>query len=101
MLAMDEFRDHLLDRIRNRLRSKNTDLVIIPSGMKSQLQPLDVSINKPFKHLVCKHYDACLNKDNHIMTPSSKIKRASASIKWSGHQKLGKKCLSVFFQNRF
>jgi hypothetical protein len=32
------------------------------------------------KHLVRKHYDACLNKDNHTMTPSDKIKRASASI---------------------
>jgi hypothetical protein len=48
--------------------------------MTSQLQPLDVSINKPFKHLVRKHYDAWLNKDNHILTLSGKIKRASASI---------------------
>jgi hypothetical protein len=39
-----------------------------------------VSFNKPFKHLVCKRYDAWLNKDNHIFTPRGKIKRASASI---------------------
>jgi hypothetical protein len=48
--------------------------------MTSQLQPLDVSVNKPFKHLIRKHYDAWLNKDNHTLTPSGKIKRASASI---------------------
>jgi hypothetical protein len=45
--------------------------------MASQLQPLDVSINKPFKHLVSKHCDAWLNKDNHILTLN---KSASVSI---------------------
>jgi hypothetical protein len=55
MLTLDAFRGHLSNRITNRLRNKNTDLVIIPSVMTSQLQPLDVSINKPFKHLVRKH----------------------------------------------
>jgi hypothetical protein len=48
--------------------------------MTSQLQPLDVSINKPLKHLLRKRHDAWLNKDSHILTPSGKIKRASASI---------------------
>jgi hypothetical protein len=48
--------------------------------MTSHLQPFDVSINKPFKHLVCKHYDAWLNKDDHILTPSGNIKRTSVSI---------------------
>jgi uncharacterized protein YbgA (DUF1722 family) len=73
MLAMDAFRGYLSNRIKNRLRNKKTDL-IIPSGMTSQVQPLDVSINKPFKHLVYKHYDAWLNKDNYIWTYSDKIK---------------------------
>jgi hypothetical protein len=54
--------------------------MVISCGMTSQLQPPDVSINKPFKHLVSKHHDAWLNKDNHILTPSGKIKRAAASI---------------------
>jgi hypothetical protein len=49
--------------------------------MTSHLQPLHVSINKPFKHLVCKHYDAWLNKDNQsYIAPSGKIKRSSAPI---------------------
>jgi hypothetical protein len=48
--------------------------------MTSKLQPPNVSINKPFKHLVHKRYDDWLNKDNHIMTPSGKIRIASAPI---------------------
>jgi hypothetical protein len=51
--------------------------------MTSQLQPLDVSIKKPFKLLVCKHYDVWLNKDSHIFTPSAKIKK-NISISNSG-----------------
>jgi hypothetical protein len=53
--------------------------MIIPSGMISQLQPLDGSVNEPFKHC-----DAWLNKDNHISTPSSKLKRALGSriVEW-------------------
>jgi hypothetical protein len=80
MLAIGAFHSHLSHRIRNRSRNKNADSVIIPSDMTSQLQPHDASINKPFKHLVCKHYDHWLNKDNHILTSSGKIKRTSASI---------------------
>jgi hypothetical protein len=46
MLAMDVFHGNFCDRLRNRLRNNNTDLVIIPNGMTSQLQPFDMSINK-------------------------------------------------------
>jgi hypothetical protein len=35
MLAMDAFHGHLSNRIKKRLRNKNTDLVIIPSAMTS------------------------------------------------------------------
>jgi hypothetical protein len=78
---MDALHGHLSNNIRNRLRNKNITLIIIPSGMTSQLQPLDMSINTPCKHLVCKHYDAWLNKDNHISTHGDKIEGAKASIK--------------------
>jgi hypothetical protein len=57
MLAMDDTSEHISDRIRNRLRKRNADLVIIPNDVTYQLQPLYVSINKPFKHLVRKRYD--------------------------------------------
>jgi hypothetical protein len=81
MLVVDAMRGHLSDRIRYRLRNKSTDIVIIPSGMTSQSQPLNVSINKSFKQLVYKHNDVWLNKDNHTLTPNGKIKTASAPIK--------------------
>lgn len=49
MLVWDSFRAHLSKPVRSTLRSINTECVVIPGGMTSMLQPLDVSINKPFK----------------------------------------------------
>jgi hypothetical protein len=90
MLVMDAFHDHFSDRIVNRFWKKNTDLVIISSGIPSQLQSLGVSRNKPFKQLIHEHYDAWLNEDNHILTPSGKSKRSPASIIVEWLSKLGK-----------
>jgi hypothetical protein len=61
MFSMDVFHGHLSDGIKNRLRNKNTCLVIIVRDMTSQLQLLGVFINKSFKHLTW------LNKDNHTV----------------------------------
>lgn len=49
MLVWDSFRAHLSKPVCSTLRSINTECVVIPGGMTSMLQPLDVSINKPFK----------------------------------------------------
>jgi hypothetical protein len=80
MLAMAAFRGPLYNGIRNRLRNKNAALVIIPRAMTNQVQPLDMSITRSFKHLVRTHYSAWLNKYIHILTLSGKIKKASASV---------------------
>ena len=52
LLVLDAFCDHTVDNVKNRLVEKNTNIVIIPGGCTSKLQPLDVSINKSFKSKV-------------------------------------------------
>ena len=47
----DMFKTHLMDSIKKK-RDHNTDVAIIPGGLTSQLQSLDVSLNKPFKEKV-------------------------------------------------
>lgn len=49
LLVMDSFRCHIMDSVKKSLRKANVETAIIPGGCTSVLQPLDVSLNKPFK----------------------------------------------------
>lgn len=79
MLVLDAFRGHLSDEVKNAIREAKTDLVVIPGGMTSQLQPLDVCINKPFKDRVRREYEEWLAENNKALTPTGRVKRASIS----------------------
>jgi hypothetical protein len=49
LLVLDSFTAHKTVNVKNRFHEKNTNLAVIPGGLTSRLQPLDVSLNKPFK----------------------------------------------------
>lgn len=49
LLVLDSFSAHIVDSVKRRFREKNTDIAVIPGGLTSRLQPLDVSVNKSFK----------------------------------------------------
>ncbi|GFX66183.1 pogo transposable element with KRAB domain [Trichonephila clavipes] len=49
LLVWDMFRSHLTDNTKKLLTECNTDIVVIPGGLTSLVQPLDACINKPFK----------------------------------------------------
>ena len=57
MLVLEAFRGHLTAKVKRLVATLHTDLVIIPGGMTSQLQVLDVSVNKPFKDHMRKEYN--------------------------------------------
>ena len=52
MLVMDSFRAHLTDKVKKETRKATATQAIVPGGCTSVLQPLDVSVNKPFKSTV-------------------------------------------------
>jgi hypothetical protein len=56
LLAWDSFRGHLGDDTKRIFTEMKTDLAVIPGGLTSVLQPLDVSVNKQFKGNVRKQY---------------------------------------------
>ena len=68
MLVLDAFRGHLTEPIKSQVRAMNGDLVIIPGGMTSQLQVLDIVVNKPFKDNLRKKYTEWLLSGYHALT---------------------------------
>jgi len=52
LLILDSFRGHLVDSIKQKFYEKSTNIAVIPGGLTSKLQPLDVAINKSFKSKV-------------------------------------------------
>ncbi|KAG7154934.1 Pogo transposable element-like 32, partial [Homarus americanus] len=53
--------------------------LIIPGDLTSQLQLLDVSINKPFKNDMREQWNKWMTEGNHDMTPTGRMKRPSIS----------------------
>jgi putative intracellular protease/amidase len=76
MLVVDVFKGHLALEIKAAITgiSTNTDLVIIPGGITSQLQVLDVMVNKPFLDYLKKRYSEWLLTGDHALTPAGRIK---------------------------
>ena len=49
MMVYDSFRGHLEESVKVKFKQHNFHLAVIPAGLTSVCQPLDVVINKPFK----------------------------------------------------
>ncbi|EEC03653.1 POGO family transposable element, putative [Ixodes scapularis] len=80
MLVLDAFQCHLADSVKRLLRDSRTELIIIPEGMTSQLQPLDVCIIKPFKDHIRPLYREWMRSGEPEVTPDGRLKRASPAL---------------------
>ena len=80
MLCLDAFQGHLTDEIKNKIHRLKSELVVIPTGMTSVIQPLDVSVNKPFKAQLSEQYDRWISDHDQELTASGKTKRAPPHI---------------------
>jgi hypothetical protein len=61
------------------MHSVNADLVVIFRGIASQLQILDVIVNKFFKHHLKQLYSGVFMVKNDVLTPTGKIEKPSRS----------------------
>lgn len=80
LLVVDSFWGHLVEPVRAKLKELHTELAVIPGGLTSMLQPLDVSLNKPFKDNVRRLYAEWMAEGQHALTPSGKIRRPSVEL---------------------
>ena len=77
MLVLDAFKGHLTDSVKKQLRKMNTELVIL-NRMTSVLQPMDVSINRPFKDRLRQQYLTWISDPARELTETGKLKKRSS-----------------------
>ena len=56
IMVYDSFKGHLEESVKEKFREYGFNLAVIPGGLTSICQPLDVAINKPFKDNLCKEW---------------------------------------------
>ena len=82
LLFLDSFSAHLTDEVKDKFKTYNTTVVVIPGGCTSVLQPLDVSINKPVKAILRQSWEQYML--DQTITSSGKISPPSkqAIVNW-------------------
>ena len=76
MLVFYAFKRHLTPEIKATItvNSMSTDLVVIPGAVTSQLQVLDVMVDRSFKDHLKQLYSEWLVAGDHALTPAGRIK---------------------------
>ena len=80
LLVYDAFEAHVTDPVKAAFKRENTDLAVIPGGLTSLLQPLDVSLNKPFKDRVRKKWMQWMADGIHEFTATGRQKKPSEEL---------------------
>ena len=75
MHVSDAFRCHRIPCLKEIVAKCSTDLVIIPGGMTSQLQVMDVSCNRPFKQEMRKRWNEWIFYGVHSFTNSGNTRQ--------------------------
>ena len=76
----DMFEAHVTESMKTALTRENTNLAVIPGGLTLILQPLDVSLNKPFKDGVRKRWMEWMAEGIHEFTASGRQKKLSEEL---------------------
>jgi len=79
MMVYDSFRGHLEESVKKKFRERDIDLAVIPGGLTSICQPLDVAINKPFKDNLRKEWHLWMANGGAGETTAGNLRRARLS----------------------
>ena len=79
MMVYDSFRGHLEESVKTKFKQHNFHLAVIPAGLTSLCQPLDISINKPFKDNLRKEWHEWMVQGGAGVTAAGNLKRARIS----------------------
>ena len=77
LLVCDQFEAHVTKSTERLATNLKTNLIVIPGGLTNQLQPLDVSVNKPFKGFMHEEWEKWTEAPTLHVTPAGRVKRSS------------------------
>jgi len=75
----DQFKAHVTESIKRLATKLKTHLAVIPGGLTSQLQPLDISVNKPLKGFMHEEWVNWNEAPIHHVTQARRVKWLSIS----------------------
>ena len=76
IMVYDSFRGHLEESVQEKFNESNIDLAVIPGGLTSICQPLDVAINKLFKNNLCREWHVWMTNSGAEYTKAGNLWRA-------------------------
>lgn len=80
LLVWDMFKPHCSEVIKKHSQTSKTTLCVIPGGLTSILQPLDVSINKPFKVYMRKYWTEWIQSDLPTKTKGGNLRKPDITV---------------------
>ena len=80
----DQFKAHVTESTKRLATKLKTHLAVNPGGLTSQLQPLDVLVNKPLKGIMHEEWAKWTEAPTHHVTPAGRVKRPSILMFASG-----------------
>ncbi|KFD61376.1 hypothetical protein M514_24697 [Trichuris suis] len=80
LLVWDSFRSHVAEGIKSHLEECKIETAVIPDGLTSVLQPLDVCINKPFKDYMREEWKEWMENGQKSYTVSGRMRAPSLSL---------------------
>jgi hypothetical protein len=80
LLVMDSFEGHKTELVKESCRKSKCDLAIIPGGLTSVVQPLDVCVNKPFKDKLRNKWNQWMTCGSASLTKNGNLKRPDYGI---------------------
>lgn len=75
LLVWDSFQAHLTESVKEKCREMNTTVAVIPGGLTSLLQPLDVCLNKPFKDKLRNKWIEWMATEDKAITKGGNVKK--------------------------
>jgi len=83
LLVCDQLKAHVRESTKRLATKLRTHLSVIPGGLTNQLQPLTISVHKPFKRFMHEEWANWIEAPTHVTT-AGRVKRPSISnvCKW-------------------